>query len=94
MCSARCAVELALIGEDRLQGGDHTVGREDQRPEQRSGEGLVVAHPPPHEVAAPDLAQPRQHEQPADDQQPLHLGTSRSLDLLYGSVGDALGFVG
>jgi hypothetical protein len=39
--------------------GHHPVNREDQRPEQRPGEGLMVAHPSPHEVSAPDLAEAR-----------------------------------
>jgi hypothetical protein len=57
---------------DRLQRGHHPVGREDQCPEERLQQGLVLAHPPPHEVPTADLAQPRQHEQPPDDEQPLH----------------------
>src|SRR5215211_953030 len=58
---------------DGLQCGYHPVDRENSRPYQRPQEGLVFAHPPPHEVAAPDLAQASQHEQPPDEEQPLHL---------------------
>jgi hypothetical protein len=49
---------------DGLQCGHHPVDRENSRPYQRPQEGLVFAHPPPHQVAAADLAQASQHEQP------------------------------
>src|SRR5919107_2463468 len=32
----------------------------------------MVAHPSPHEISAPDLAEARQYEQPPDDEQTLH----------------------
>jgi hypothetical protein len=51
-------VDTAELG-DGLQGSYYPVGREDQRPEQRPQHRLVLAHPSPHEVATPDLTQPR-----------------------------------
>jgi hypothetical protein len=79
---------------DRLQGGHQAVSCEDRRAEQGPRKGLVLPQPPSHQVAAAYLAKARQHEQPADHEQPLHpLPPARS-DLRHVSVIDRQGFVG